>query len=67
MNTAAAPQMSTNADGARQSIHPSGAQLSSTVIDDFMLEDRPRHESVLYFNDLSDGLSYRELFETCAS
>ncbi|KAF8933533.1 hypothetical protein BGZ47_010832 [Haplosporangium gracile] len=67
MNTAAAPQMSTNTDGARQSIHPSGAQLSSTVIDDFMLEDRPRRESVLYFNDLPDGLSYRELFETCAS
>ncbi|KAK3823658.1 MAG: hypothetical protein JOS17DRAFT_752960 [Linnemannia elongata] len=67
MNTAAAPQMSTNADGARQSIHPSGAQLSSTVIDDFMLEDRPRRESVLFFNDLPDGLSYRELFETCAS
>ncbi|KAF9126839.1 hypothetical protein BGW39_006315 [Mortierella sp. 14UC] len=66
-NTAAAPQMSTNADGARQSIHPSGAQLSSTVIDDFMLEDRPRRESVLFFNDLPDGLSYRELFETCAS
>ncbi|KAG0272440.1 hypothetical protein BGZ95_011811 [Linnemannia exigua] len=67
MNTAAAPQMSTNADGARQSIHPSGAQLSSTVIDDFMLEDRPRRESVLFFSDLPDGLSYRELFETCAS
>lgn len=67
MNTTAAPQMSTNTDGARQSIHLSGAQLSSTVIDDFMLEDRPRRESVLYFNDLPDGLSYRELFETCAS
>ncbi|KAG0291333.1 hypothetical protein BGZ96_005271 [Linnemannia gamsii] len=66
MNTAAAPQMSTNTDGARQSIHPSGAQLSSTVIDDFMLEDRPRRESVLFFNGLPDGLSYRELFETCA-
>ncbi|KAF9902730.1 hypothetical protein EC991_004581 [Linnemannia zychae] len=66
MNTAAAPQMSTNTDGARQSIHPSGAQLSSTVIDDFMLEDRPRRESVLFFNDLPDGLSYRELFEACA-
>ncbi|KAF9547836.1 RNA binding motif, single stranded interacting protein 3 [Mortierella hygrophila] len=67
MNTAAAPRMSTNADGARQSIHPSGAQLSSTVIGDFMLEDLPSRESVLYFNDLPDGLSYRELFETCAS
>ncbi|KAG9071399.1 RNA binding motif, single stranded interacting protein 3 [Linnemannia hyalina] len=67
MNTAAAPRMSTNSDGARQSIHPSGAQLSSTVIGDFMLEDLPSRESVLYFNDLPDGLSYRELFETCAS
>ncbi|KAG0208045.1 hypothetical protein BGX33_006492 [Mortierella sp. NVP41] len=66
LNTAAAPQMSTNTDGARQSIHPSGAHISSTVIDDFVLEDRPRRESVLFFNNLSDGLSYRELFETCA-
>ncbi|KAF9919176.1 RNA binding motif, single stranded interacting protein 3 [Linnemannia zychae] len=67
MNTAVSPQMSTNTDGARQSIHPSGAHITSTLIDDFMLEDRPRHESVLFFNDLPDGLTYRELFEICAA
>ena len=67
INTAsAAPQASTNMDGARQPIHVNGAHISNTTIDDFMLEDRPRRDSTLHFDNLPEGLKYQELFELCA-
>ncbi|KAF9353190.1 hypothetical protein BGX26_009026 [Mortierella sp. AD094] len=62
----ATPQASGNRDGVRQPIHPNGAHISNTTIDDFMLEDRPRRESTLHFENLPDGLKYQELFELCA-
>ncbi|KAF8930729.1 hypothetical protein BGZ58_008077 [Dissophora ornata] len=67
INTASAvPQVSANMDDARQPIHANGAHISNTTIDDFMLEDRPRRDSTLHFDNLPEGLKYQELFELCA-
>ncbi|KAF9110822.1 hypothetical protein BGX27_005835 [Mortierella sp. AM989] len=62
----AIPQASGNHDGMRQPQLPNGAHISNTTIDDFMLEDRPRRESTLHFENLPEGLKYQELFELCA-
>jgi len=59
-------QLAANMPEGRQAIHASGAHLSNTTLDDFMLEERPRRESTLHFDNLPDGLRYQELFELCA-
>ncbi|KAF9581712.1 hypothetical protein BGW38_001166, partial [Lunasporangiospora selenospora] len=62
----AIPQVSTNTEGARPQERSVGALISNTAIEDFMLEDRPRQEACLYFNNLSDELTYQQLFELCS-
>ncbi|KAG0213901.1 hypothetical protein BGX28_003325 [Mortierella sp. GBA30] len=61
-----APQPSSNTEGARLCRNDDGARISKTMIEDFMLEDRPRRESSLYFENLSEGLKYQKLFEICS-
>ncbi|KAG0259622.1 hypothetical protein BG011_002513 [Mortierella polycephala] len=60
------PQASANTEGARQVMYPHEAHISNTVIDDFILEDRPRRETTLYFYNLPEGLKHQQLFELCA-
>lgn len=66
MNAAITPQVSANMPEGRQLIHASGAHISNTTLDDFMLEEQPRRESTLHFDNLPDGFKYQELFELCA-
>ncbi|KAF9942628.1 hypothetical protein BGZ67_000852 [Mortierella alpina] len=67
LNTSAVePQPSSNLHSARRNPSIGGAHISKTTIDDFVLEERPRRESSLYFDDLPEGLTYMKLFELCA-
>ncbi|CAO3563996.1 unnamed protein product [Mortierella alpina] len=67
LNTSAIePQPSSNLHNARRYPSIGGAHISKTTIDDFVLEERPRRESSLYFDDLPEGFTYLKLFECCA-
>ena len=67
LNTSAIePQPSPNVYGASRNPSTGGARISKTTIDDFVLEERPRRESSLYFDDLPDGFTYIKLFGLCA-
>ncbi|KAI7817499.1 hypothetical protein BC939DRAFT_329019 [Gamsiella multidivaricata] len=63
---AAVPQTSANTYEVHQPIHPSDVHISNTTLDDFILEDLPRRDSTLHFENLPEGLKYQELFELCA-
>ncbi|KAF9951182.1 hypothetical protein BGZ70_001098 [Mortierella alpina] len=60
------PQPSSNLNNARRQPSIGGAHISKTTIDDFVLEERPRRASSLYFDDLPEGFTYLKLFELCA-
>ncbi|KAG0311743.1 hypothetical protein BGZ99_009940 [Dissophora globulifera] len=63
---ASAPKAEANINEARHPMDFNGAHVTNTVIDDFMLEDRPQRDSTLHFENLAEGLTYRDLFEQCA-
>ncbi|KAG0292325.1 hypothetical protein BGZ98_002628, partial [Dissophora globulifera] len=63
---ASAPKAEANVNETRHSMDFNGAHVTNTVIDDFMLEDRPQRDSTLHFENLAEGLTYQDLFEQCA-
>ncbi|KAG0055976.1 hypothetical protein BGZ83_006743 [Gryganskiella cystojenkinii] len=58
----APPQIASNTEASHQFGSFTAPHISSTVLDDFMSEERPKQRSTVRFEDLPENVKYLDLF-----